>query len=322
MGLDELNIYTVGSGIVKLFLLATVGYALHRYKFIDSDFLEQLSRLIVWVFAPALIFSKFTSEFNPAVMHHWWILPLLGMCVCFFGLGVSWCVARLNPHLKSVEKEFIGGCAFQNCGYLPMSLVVFAFSSAVANVYLIYIFLFILGFNVVFWTVLPVFLSRDKKATFRLENIINPPLIAVLVSFLWLFLMGKGRVPAVLLGPIRFLGQSTFPLAMLTLGGFLHSHKAYRLENWPALAVGVFTKLLLIPAVAFPLILAAPLSKGYKFLVFLETIMPSAVSLVVVGQYAGANIRFLSGLILYSHIFCIITIPLWIYGANLIGIGV
>ena len=40
--------------------------------------------------------------------------------------------------------------------------------------------------------------------------------------------------------------------------------------------------------------------------------MPAAVSLVVIGQYVNADNRFLSGIIVYSHLLAIITVPAWL----------
>jgi predicted permease len=56
-----------------------------------------------------------------------------------------------------------------------------------------------------------------------------------------------------------------------------------------------------------------PLSPAYKFFIFLESTMPSAVTLIVVGQYKKADVKFLSGMIFYTHLAGIITIPLALY---------
>jgi predicted permease len=40
--------------------------------------------------------------------------------------------------------------------------------------------------------------------------------------------------------------------------------------------------------------------------------MPTAVSLVIIGTYTGADNRFFSSAIFYSHLASTVTIPLWL----------
>ena len=58
---------------------------------------------------------------------------------------------------------------------------------------------------------------------------------------------------------------------------------------------------------------------GLEFFLMLEATMPTAVSLVIIGQYRGADNNFLSGMIFYSHVAAILTIPFWLWCFKVFG---
>ena len=85
----------------------------------------------------------------------------------------------------------------------------------------------------------------------------------------------------------------------------------------PILA-GAGVKLVLFPAIVLVLLRWVPIGFDYKFFLFLQAVMPTAVSLVVIGSYTGADNKFLSGIIFYTHLVAIFSIPLWLAAFNMI----
>ena len=99
---------------------------------------------------------------------------------------------------------------------------------------------------------------------------------------------------------------------MLTLGAYLCKYKAHRSDDNIPLIAATVTKLVLFPAlILIPLVLA-PLAPDYKFILFMQAIMPTAVSLVIIGSYTEADVKFLSSSIFYTHLVAIFSIPLWL----------
>ncbi len=305
------NFHSIAYGILKIFFLLAIGYALYAKKIIKRDSIGDLSSILIWACFPALIFTKITSTFDPFVFPKWWILPISSMIMAFIGLGVGYLFQRPLKGFKS-GREFMMSCAFQNSGYLPMTLVAFVCTGAFCDKVLVYIFLFLMGFNVLIWSFGPAFLSGNLKGNFKLSAVLNPPVTVTILSIVWVFLMGKGSVHNLVFDPLAMLGDSSFPLALIVLGAQLAAYRGFKSENWGALATCMFAKLIILPIIALGLIRCLPLPYALKFFIFLEATMPAAVSLVVIGQYVNADNRFLSGMIVYSHLLAIITIPAWL----------
>jgi predicted permease len=199
-----------------------------------------------------------------------------------------------------------------------MNLIIFSFTGVIANRLLVYLFMFILGFNLLMWSLVPLFLTGRMKEAFKLRVLLNPPVVATAFSILWVAFMGKGSMPPILMDPIKQMGLAAFPLAMLTLGGYLHRYRAYSHEEKLPLVAGIAAKLFILPALILVVLQWLPLGFDYKFFLFLQAIMPTAVSLVVIGSYTGADNKFLSGIIFYTHLVGILTIPLWLAVFNLL----
>ncbi|MBU1062323.1 MAG: AEC family transporter [Candidatus Omnitrophica bacterium] len=305
------SVYSMGYAILKIFFMVAIGYILYTKRLVKKDVTKGLSNILIWVCIPALIFTKITSAFDPYAFPKWWVLPICSIGMSLVGLGLGHIFQRPMKSF-SASREFTSSCAFQNSGYLPMTLVVFACSGDMRDKLLVYIFLFIMGFNIFAWSFLPAYLSKDIRRNFRLSAILNPPVIATGVSIAWVFILGEGKVHNVIYEPLMMLGNATFPLALIVLGSYLAEYRPFKSENWKALGICLLTKLIFLPAVVFILIKYLPLEESLKFFIMLEAIMPVAVSLIVIGQFAKADNKFFSGAIFYSHLLAIVTIPMWL----------
>jgi predicted permease len=306
-----LPFHTIAATIGKLFILMFAGYMLHRMKLISGEFVDTLSLLLVRLIFPALIISKTISHFSFSGYAYWWILPLCAMAFSLVGLIIGKFVFKFLKNFHS-KKEFMCSCAFQNCGYLPMNLILFSFTGAVADRLLIYMFMFILGFNIFMWSLVPLFLTGKLKEGFKLRVLLNPPVVATVFALLWVAFFGKGTMPALIMDPLKQLGQAAFPIAMLTLGAYLHKNRVFDKESIIPVIAGAGVKLIIFPAIILFLLKWIPLGFDYKFFLFLQAVMPTAVSLVVIGSYTGADNKFFSSIIFYTHLVSILSIPIWL----------
>jgi malate permease and related proteins len=308
--------------IAKLFLLIVAGYVLRHRNIIDDKFTDTLSDVLVRVMFPALIIHKTVSIFSFSDFPYWWVLPIVAVVFSLSGMVLGRVVfsffssqrifTKDNDTTKAPKREFIAGCGFQNSGYLPMNIILFAFSGLTGDILLVYMFLFLTGFNLLIWSFLPVFFARKGRAEVKLGSLFNPPVVATVISLLWVWLFGRGSMPEVISAPMGQLGHASFPIAMMVLGAHLSRYKAHLPERKALVVTGIATKLLIFPALALILLFFIPMTEGYRFFLFVEAIMPSAVTLVIVGSYSRADNSYLSSVIFYSHVASVLTIPLWL----------
>ena len=65
-----------GFAVLEIFLLALAGFSLTKKQFLSSQGLDDLSRLVMDVTLPLLIFSQLIRDFSFSLYHNWWIFPL------------------------------------------------------------------------------------------------------------------------------------------------------------------------------------------------------------------------------------------------------
>ncbi|MDD5634639.1 MAG: AEC family transporter [Candidatus Omnitrophica bacterium] len=316
----NLTFYTIAMSILKLFLLMAVGYFLRFRDLINDKFVDELSLALVRVIFPALIIARTISNFSFTEYPSWWVLPVAAIIFSIGGMILGGLVNKFFIGFKS-SREFMCSCGFHNCGYLPMTLVIFSFTGLLAEKMLIYVFLFSLGFNILMWSLVPLFLSGKLKSDFEMRVLFNPAVVATLFALAWVALFGKNSMPDVVMEPMKQLGDASFPLAMLTIGAYLYSYKAHDLKDKVPLIACNVLKLVVFPAIIFLLMLFVPLEKDYKFFLFLQSLMPTAVSLVFIGTYTASDNKFFSSSVFYTHLISILTIPLGLYLFNLVFAG-
>jgi predicted permease len=306
------DVHSIVVGITKILMLIAVGYALRFAKLLKSDGIDGLSKLLLWVCLPSLILTKIISTFNPGSFPGWWFLPLCSMAMSIGGLAIGYLFQRPLPHFTS-GREFMSACAFQNSGYLPMTLVAFVCSGAFCDRILVYIFLFLIGFNLAIWSFIPAFLSHSFRRNFNLRSLLNPPLIATVFAIISVFAAGPEWLPHLFYDPLHMLGEACFPLALVTLGAYLAESGGYKAKNGLALASCLVAKLIILPLIVFFIVKVTTLDISYKFFIVIEATMPSAVSLAIIGYEKKADNQFLTSMIFYSHLCAILTIPAWLY---------
>ena len=299
-----------GQAMAQIFILAALGYILVKKSILSNAGLDALSRLVIQIIFPALIFTQLLQNFSFDLYPNWWIFPMASLLITAAGLIVGLLLLKVIK-LKTHRLQFLSLVGFQNSGYLPLAMVASIFSGQEMNNIFIYIFLFLLGFDLVAWSLGIYLLTYDKEAKFKLQHIFSPPVITNL-STLALIALGLNKfVPAIVFKPIQMVGNCTLPLALIVVGGNI---ALVRLKNIDKKAVFFFLlgKLIILPALGMWLVLKLNLPQLFGFLIVMQLAMPSATSLSVIIRHYKKEDGLISQGVFFSHIISLITIPLFL----------
>ncbi|MCG2713836.1 MAG: AEC family transporter [Candidatus Omnitrophica bacterium] len=299
-----------GLAISQIFILAALGFFLVKKTLLSSAGLDALSRLVIQVIFPALIFTQMLQNFSFNLYPNWWIFPLISLAITALGLIVGVLLLKFL-RLKTGRLQFLSLVGFQNSGYLPLALVAGIFSAQEANNIFIFIFLFLLGFDLVAWSVGVYMLTYEKKAQFRLKSIFSPPVVVNLATLTIIALGLNKFIPLSILKPVQMLGNATLPLAMLVVGGNI---ALVRLKDIDKKNVFFFLlgKLIILPALGIWVVLKLGLPQLIGFLIVMQLAMPSATSLSVIVRHYKREDALISQGIFFSHIISLFTIPLFL----------
>ena len=303
----SLSFQTTVLATAQILLMGACGYFLVKKGIVDEAGLDLLTRLLVKFFLPLFMFYQLTGHFSFSDFPDWWLYPLLGVAIAFSGLVVGKLALFCCPFIKT-KREFLSLIVFQNSGYIPLMLVTTLFSGEVANRLYVSIFLLLIGFNAMMWSLGVWLLARPKRTGLDVKSFYNPPLIAIIGTLFIIFLGIHKYIPKTIMVPIQLFNQCALPLAMIVIGGALATIKLTHMPKRP-IAMVCFAKLIVLPLVAFGVVFAFRLHGLIGFLIVLEAVVPSAVTLSVIARYYQGDETFVNQGIFYSHVLSVITMP-------------
>lgn len=297
-----------GSAVLQIIILGAIGYFLVKRKVLGSDGLDALSRLTIDVTLPILIFCQLTMGFSFKLYPHWWVFPLISLAITIVGLLAGFLFSGfIRGHQNKLQ--FISLVGFQNSGYLPLALFAALFPKELLGPMLIYLFLFLLGFNFVTFSVGVYILTFLKDKKFDWLSLFNPPVIATFLSMFLVFFKLNAFIPDFVIKPLNLIGECTLPLAMLVVGGGIAQIHLGQIDK-KAMCLLVLAKLIVLPLLGILFLLHVKLPPLVSLLIFIQLAMPPAANLsIIIRHYKKEDLLISQGLF-FGHIFSILTLPL------------
>jgi predicted permease len=299
-----------GVAVAQIFLLAAIGYILVKKNILGHDGLDALSRLVIEITLPVLIFCQLVKDFSFGLYPDWWIFPLISIAITIAGLMLgSLFTVFIKGHQH--KAQLLSLITFQNSGYLPLPLIAALLPKEKADIMFIYLFLFLIGFNLVVWSAGKYMLTFSGLKKFELGTLFSPPVITAISSLIFISLGLNKFVPDAALKPLRMVGDCTLPLAMLVVGGNIAEIHLGKIDK-KAIALIVLSKLIILPLLGLWLVIKFRLPQLMGFLVLLQLAVPPATSLSVIVRHYKKEDLLVSQGIFFGHILSIITIPVFL----------
>lgn len=199
---------------------------------------------------------------------------------------------------------------FQNAGFLPIIIVsALAPADAAGRLY-VYIFLFVLIFPPLLYTVSGRIFS-SAGAGFDWKNLFNAASVTTVVALALALAGARPWMPEVVFRPLEMLGGTTIPLSMIVIGGIVMVNFS-RNSRFP---YGFVLKAALLSLVALPLIVYVlagflPISSEVRFLLLLEAMMPPAATLPLIARKYNADYELTGQALFDITMLSMITAPL------------
>ena len=305
---------TTLTAMLEILLLGACGFFLIKKKFINEEGLRVLSKLVIELILPVFIFSQFIQRFSFSLYRNWLFFPFLSLIISLAGLGIGIIFLKIfkistDRHEK---REFLSLLMFQNSGYLPLILLATLLPTGEAQTMYIYLFLFLLGFNLAIWSFGCWFLKGESIKHFELGSLFSSPVLATLISLLLVFLRLDKIIPATIINASDMLGKCVLPLAMIIVGGNLALIPITKMINKKAIGSVLLLKLLILPLLAFLILLNFRISPYIGLLIILETAVPCATSLSLITRHYRLEDRLINQGIFFTHICSLVTIPIFL----------
>ncbi|NEW81253.1 MAG: permease [Mariniphaga sp.] len=296
--------------LVQVLLIAFAGAALVRTKIFQPGDVDGLSKTVVNVLLPAMIFSKIVRTLDPQSFPLWWVLPLVGIGLILIGLVFA---TLFFYHDLSSKRSLLPIASMQNAGYLALPLGQAIYPEQF-DLYALYCFLIIMGLNPILWSVGKFLSTGGNQVQFSWRQFITPPFIANLLGISFVLTGLHHYIPKMVINAVELTGTATVPIANFILGAVLGG---ISLKIWPTFSdtirvLGV--KFLFIPLVTMLVMMFLNLKESNSLLsdvILIQAVSPPAIAILIQIRNYGGNEQKSGSLMLISYLFCILVIPVW-----------
>ena len=300
--------YIVVNQVIMFAVLMLIGFVMAKAGVLGNDVLNGLSKLIVKLLLPCLIFHLIIG--NGVTIQRIWdncyfaaaLLLMYGiLCLLGYAMGGASGLRRSGQDIFAVATMFC------NIGFMGLPLIesMFPNNTQIAVCLLIYMTLD----QILLWSV-GVFLSgrnAKRKGNSWLQNFLNPSLVGIAIALALLYF--NISLPAPVTNAVLGLGECSRYLALLYLGALLATMPVLSMLMKPYVYFLIVLKMTFLPLLGYfltSLFFDATTSR------LLATILslPPMVAITMIARTYGGDERVAAETVFVSTIACLGTIPL------------
>lgn len=284
-------------------LMIALGYVLKRRDVLKAQDSTMLSKIVLDVTLPSLIFVNLSKANISGDML---FLPVASLSLSAVCIVIAYLFSKSRGYSKVKTWTIMIACAMMNTGFLgfPITMGVFG------NEGFLHAIFFDLGTTLIFvffGMVLVSVFGGNRREVLK-QSVTFVPLWAVIFALIFnVFSLEYGYV---LENSLTYLGQATIPLIMITLGLRL-DFREIRHSMFDSLFVA-FVKLIIAPVVMF-FILSAIGFGGLSFKVaVIEAGMATAMNALVLSINYDLDTKLMSSMIFTNTVLALITLTVLI----------
>jgi predicted permease len=316
-------VHVVFLKIAAMFLVIVGGWLARRRGFLAADFTATLSRLVVDVAFPALVFTQMLRTVDAAALRDGWIGPvasgLLIVIAYFAGLLLSPVFSS-----KAQRNTFIFLVAIPNWVFLPLPIVQALYGDSGVRTVL----LCNAGAQLILWS-FGVWILHGTVRQAMKNLLTNIGLWATAAGIAIALLFPSVRnlemidpaaaplgmmLPAALVQALAMVGSLTIPMSLLAIGAQL-GELTIAVHRFPKVLWGVLlSRLVFAPlatvALGFALMkMGAAIPTETRMILYLIATMPVAISCSVMAERFHGDVTLAAEGIFYSTFFSLLTVP-------------
>ena len=312
-----MNVVTIefAQALVKVGLLVAVGWFMANRGWVGPASRLPLMRLVIWVFFPALIFSRICNNKLLSSSSQAALYLGTGFLMIVGGILIGQWVARLVGYEEGVAKRTLAySLGINNFGYLGIPITAALFDRDVVGVLLVHN----VGVEAAVWTFGVTYLS-GKKGWKGLKNLAQPMTLSLAIGLAINFAGWGDTAPVTFLAQVlHWVGECAIPVGTILTGIYFHETiKGYRFFAEGRVTVGIILARWILIPVSLLLVAAFVVhDPELKKVMLVQAAMPAGIfSFLIVEMYKG-DVPIALRCSVFTMALCPLITPLWIYAGS------
>lgn len=269
-----------------------------------------LSKSLIRILFPCLIFSSITAQYSPSSLKQAWQMPvaIFSLLILSF-LGGRLLVGTFGRLPPSERGTFRFMAMMPNYIFLPLPICAYFWGErGVAT-----LVFSTLGAEIAMWTIA---VPQIRSHVSALRGLLTPPLLTLITALavvlidnhLWNSEIAEVRPH------LKGVGSAAVPVSLFLLAShFARTGLPGSLSNWSRhLSLAGF-HLGVLPLLCLGVLNLIPLAPEQERILFLVSMMPTAVASVFISEMFSGNPQLAAEQVVISHLLAVVTIPLWLY---------
>lgn len=297
-----MEINTVITQIISLFLVAFVGFYGGKKNIIDENFSNGLSKLLVEITTPFLVISSFSISYGPDVANN--VIKAFIYSFAIFLLTPLLVKPLLIKVDKSKRNVLEFAMVFSNCGFMGFPVA----QSVFGNEGVVYAAIFNMIFNIFVWTYGVMLFNNKSDIKGLKESLKNPGVVSSVIGLL--IMIFSIKIPPLLLNTTKMVGGLTTPISMLIIGSLLSRSELKKIIKDKSMYYGSMIKLILLPLILYCIsILFKENSMVLKTFILMQA-MPAGALTTIFAENFNKNKEYSAFIVSFSSLLSVVTIPL------------
>jgi len=301
----------------RLVFFTALGFFLFRAEPLRRRVLPPFIAVTINVLFPLYFIHDLSRNWEAAADAGWgWMLGSFFACVVMVGLQglIGKCLTIYTKGLASDQpREMVALFALHNAGYIPIPIM----RALASGPILVYVFIYTLAFNAVFWTVAVGYFRQGSRSFIFRPNM---PMVGLALG---LVIAATDLYRFVPDGTVQVLDSAVpvaLDLVLVVLGGILASIPREDLKYRSEFGRLVFWKMLIYPAVVLAALWLAPIAGLPGELAYalppalvIQAAAPPATNIMIVARAYGSEeqVHFAGSAIIVTYVAAILTLPLF-----------
>lgn len=307
------SFYLVLNQLENFTVMILMGVLAIKTKALDEKYLSALSKLIMQLILPIMIFYKSINGATRTDMIFCFTDVILS-AICMYGMlfFAGLLLKRIFSLHGNYGRVFRASTMFGNVGFIGIPLVL----GILPERGMLYMALFTIVDQAMLWTVgFRLTLPEEKLAysslTANLKKMLNPALLSVLLAIVFI-LMGW-KLPTMVNKALGSIGDTATPLSLIYIGAtfcFCDVKKFLTRVEYYAIVV---VKMITVPLLLFFVLRFFHVQSEVITFITTLTGVPSMAAIAMFARTNGSDEECAVGAIMITTILCLFTLPLVAY---------
>lgn len=288
-------------GLFVIYILA--GVILVRTKVLNKETLEAISKFVIKMALPVMIFINIIDGVNHEILSGSW--PIILIAAGFY--VVMFLVSLWMTKFFHLEEKRAGiyqaMMLFGNIGFMAVPVI----SNVFPGNGILYVSVFMIFDQFMLWTLGVKLTTPMGSGRFDPKKLINPATVAILIGMI--LMLTEVRIPSLLDTGLQKIGATASPLAMIYIGGIFAELPLKKYLKEISLYGIVLVRMLLAAILMFLVLGFFPVNEEIRLAMALITGMPTMTAVVMMANASGLDGDYALGGVFITTVCGIVTLP-------------